>query len=64
MQIGSATMETSMRLLKKLNIDLSDDPALPLLSPIWKDEVWIFHLAWGILQVLSLFTQVSCDSLC
>lgn len=38
-QIGSATMETSMRLLKKVNIDLSDDPALPLLSPRWKDEV-------------------------
>ena len=52
---GAATMENSMRFLRKLKIELPYDPAIPLLG-IYPDKTTIQKDTCTVIFVTALFT--------
>ena len=57
LQIGTATVETIWRFLKKLRIDLSYDPAIPLLGIYPKDlKIHILKDICTLMFIVALFT--------
>ena len=61
MQNGSAVMETSLEILKKLNIDLPYDPAIELLGIHLKKKKWNLGTkisSWIHMLIAALFVVV------